>query len=155
MLSDINNIFTLKVCLAFAKWLGTSLNLTESETAWIERSILSKKASANGYDVEISVPVPIIGEVKCNVPINQGVVYGSAQQAGIAKDVNALLNGKTRSNIEVHKYLKFLVLLDTPDIRRATEHFFNKSAFKERVVFVSPGNALTRFDVIYVVFVAP
>ena len=89
VLSDINNIFTLKVTLAFAKWLSAKLNLEQVAQEEIKSSILRAPPNANGYDIEISKPLQIIAEVKCNVPINRGAVYGSAQRDGLARDVNS------------------------------------------------------------------
>lgn len=156
VLGDINNIFTLKVCMAFAKWLGTSLKLSEFEVHEIESAILSKKPSANGFDVEVAEPVSVIVEIKCNVPINQGTVYGSAQRNGIAKDLDSLLNGKSRSKVDPVNSLKFFVLLDTPNIRKATEHFFrNRPEFRENIEFASPSLRPSRRDVVYVVYVSP
>ena len=155
VLSDINNIFTLKVCLAFSEWLGQSLNLNTAVREEMRRSILRNPPNANGYDVEISEPIQVIAEIKCNVPINRGTVYGSAQRDGIAKDVNSLVSGKSKSRLKPDACLKFLVLLDTPEIREATKHFVkNMKQHQERMVFVAPDTKPTRKDQVYIVHVS-
>lgn len=98
VLSDINNIFTLKVSLAFAEWVAGHLALDEVAKRQNVSQIQKTKPNANGYDIEVSEPVKLIAVVKCNVPINGGRVYGSAQRDGIAKDIAALLRGKTKSS---------------------------------------------------------
>ncbi len=155
VLSDINNIFTLKVCLGFAQWLSTALELSDSEREKIENSVLRNSPNANGYDLEISEPRKIIAEVKCNVPINRGAKYGSAQRNGITKDIESLLHGKSKSKmIPDDDCLKFMVMLDTPQIREATDHFVkNLKQFQERIVFASPDIRPDDPDKIYVVYV--
>jgi hypothetical protein len=50
--------------------------------------------------------------------------------------------------------LKFLVLLDTPNIRKATEHFFkNMKQHQDRIVFVTPSLRPDSLDKVYVVHV--
>jgi hypothetical protein len=72
LLSDINNIFTLKVTLAFSEWVSNHLALNDTAKQEIISQIQKAKPNANGYDIEVSGPVKIIAEVKCNVPINDG-----------------------------------------------------------------------------------
>lgn len=154
VLSDINNIFTLRVTLAFVEWLSDRLKLDEDERKHVRSEVLNTKPNANGYDLEIADPVHIVAEVKCNVPINQGTVYGSAQRDGIAKDVASLVEGKSKSSVDPEKCLKFMVLLDKPEIRQATDHFVkNMKVHRDRMVFVQPGTSLDAEDKVYVVFV--
>lgn len=155
VLSDINNIFTLKVTLAFAEWLSEKLKLDQVAREEIKFSILRNPPNANGYDIEISTPLQVIAEVKCNVPINRGAVYGSAQRDGIAKDVGSLINGKNKSKMHPDVCLKFLVLLDTPEIRDATQHFVkNMKQHRDRIMFAGPDTKLERKDRVYVVHVS-
>jgi len=154
VLSDINNIFTMKVCLGFVQWLSKSLGLSDSVRQHIEYSTLRNSPNANGYDVEISDPINVIAEVKCNVPINRGAVYGPAQRNGIAKDVESLIRGKNKSRMVPDECLKFLVLSDTPNIRQATKHFFkNMRKHQDKIVFVSPDVRPEQLDKVYVVHV--
>jgi len=155
VLGDINNIFTLKVTHAFTDWITSALNLSSSVKEDITQSVLNTKPSTNGYDIEISEPIKIIAEVKCNIPINGGSVYGSAQKNGIQKDINALMCGKSKSSINPEQYLKFMVFLDLPEIRKATEHFIkNLKKYKEDISFIDDSSNVYTPDKIYVVFVS-
>jgi hypothetical protein len=154
VLSDINNIFTLKVCVGFVQWLADKLNLSEDVQRHIELSILKNPPNANGYDVEISDPIKVVAEIKCNVPINRGAVYGSAQRNGIAKDVESLILGKTKSRMKPNECLKFLVFLDTPNIRAATTHFIkNMKQHREAVVLAASDVKPDNVEKLYVVHV--
>lgn len=155
LLSDINNIFTMKICLEFGSWLGNTLDLNAKARSELRDSILRSKSSTNGFDLEIREPIGIVAEVKCNVPINGGSIYGSAQRNGIVKDIKGLMEGKTKSRAETSECLKFLVLLDTPEIRAATRHLVkNLKEHKDAVVFVEPGLKPDRRDKLYVVHVS-
>src|SRR5213080_4738797 len=152
VLSNINNIFTLKVSLGFSAWLCESLKLSAVVRENIRRSILNNPPNANGYDVEVSEPIKVIAEVKCNVPINRGTFYGSNQRVGIAKDVNSLFAGKSKSRMKADECLKFLVFLDTPEIREATQHFVkNLKQHRDRIIVAGPDTKLEKTDQIYVV----
>ena len=154
ILSGINNIFTLKVSLAFAKWVTNHLELNERATNQIISQIIRTKPNANGYDIEVSEPVKLIAEVKCNIPINGGRVYGSAQKNGIQKDIDALLFGKSKSPISPTDYLKFMVFLDLPEIRDATEHFVkNMKNEKERIFLLNNKSIAEDTHKVHVVFV--
>jgi len=154
ILSGINNIFTLKVSLAFAHWISKILKFDQETKNRIISEITTTKPNANGYDIEISAPVKLIAEVKCNVPINGGVVYGSAQKNGISKDIQALINGKSKSSIRPDGYYKFMVLLDKPEIKNATEHFVkNMKSEKERMIFVNKNMRIESTDSVYIIYV--
>jgi len=155
MLSGINNILTLKVTLSFSNWLSERFELDDSVRAELERSVLMAKPNSNGYDIWLGYPVAFVGEVKCNIPINNGLVYGSAQRAGIEKDVIGLLNGKLKASINPEKCLKFLAFLDLPQIRSANEHLQSVSEIcKRNLVIVGTGMKLNRLDVVYGVYVS-
>jgi hypothetical protein len=154
-LSNINNIFTLKVGLAFIEWLADRLNIDEDIKTRLVQSVLGAQPNTNGYDILLSQPIPVIAEVKCNLPINGGTVYGSAQRNGIEKDIVSLLQGKTKAAINCLECLKFMVFLDRQEIRKATEHFGrNLKEHKNKLVFVSEQTTLHRTDVVYIVYVA-
>ena len=154
ILSDINNIFTVKVTLAFVEWLVMRLGVDEATRLATISEVLSTKPNSNGYDIEISDPIQVIAEVKCNVPINRGNVYGSAQRNGILKDVVSLIQGKNKSTTDPQDYLKFLVLLDKPEIRQATCQLVdNMKEYKDRMVFVKPDTRIVSRENIYVVYV--
>lgn len=154
VLNDINNIFTLKVTVAFIHWLSTRLGLDETTRARIMSNVLSTKPNANGYDIKISDPIEVVAEVKCNVPVNCGTVYGAAQRNGIAKDISSLIHGKSKSFIDPKMYKKFMVFLDTPEIRQATQHFVkNMKKDQDRIVLVDTDVSIDSLEKVYVVFV--
>lgn len=154
VLSDINNIFTLKVSLAFAEWVTKHLEINAEAERQIITQILETKPNANGYDIEVTEPVKIIAEVKCNIPINGGNVYGSAQKNGIAKDIDALINGKSKSLISPSEYLKFMVFLDMPEIRDATEYFVkNMKNEKERISYLGDDLKAKDTSKVYIAYV--
>jgi len=154
VLSDINNIFTLKVTLAFSEWVSNHLALNDTAKQEIISQVQKAKPNANGYDIEVSGPVKIIAEVKCNVPINGGKIYGSAQKNGITKDINALIKGKSKSSIDPVGYLKFLVLLDIPEIRDATDNFVNSmKEEKKRIVFLDDDSKAEDTSKVYIAYV--
>jgi hypothetical protein len=99
VLADINNVFTLKVSLDFVDWLAGCFKLPDEDALRIRESVLATKPSTNGFDIHIPSPIKAVAEVKCNVPINKGNKYGSAQRTGIEKDVTALLQGKPKAKV--------------------------------------------------------
>jgi len=155
VLSDINNILTLKVSLAFTHWISARLRLDRDTARRIEAQVLATKPNANGYDIELSDPLKMVAEIKCNIPINGGRIYGSAQRNGIAKDIDALVNGKSKSPMQTADCLKFMVFIDTPEVRAATDHFVkNMKEHKERICFVGGETTISSVDKVHVVFVA-
>ncbi|MCF6207983.1 MAG: hypothetical protein L3J61_01155 [Ghiorsea sp.] len=117
---------------------------------------LESKPNTNGYDVWLGYPVSFVAEVKCNVPINKGSIYGSAQRKGIEKDVIGLVNGKRKASILPQTCLKFFVFLDTPEVRAANEHLLTVSdIFKQNMLFNYDNNTVSRTDVIYGIYVSP
>ena len=155
VLSDINNIFTLKVSLAFAQQVATYLSIKQPTTELIVSNLLQTKPNANGYDIELSEPIKLIAEVKCNIPINGGKVYGSAQKNGIAKDIDALINGKSKSTVSPEHYYKFMVFLDIPEVRKATEHFVkNMKEGKELISFIDDNSRVESTSNVYIIYVS-
>ncbi len=151
VLADINNLLTLKVSLSFVEWVASRLDLDESAKLELVNSILAAKPNSNGFDLWLGSPVAFVAEVKCNVPINGGSIYGSAQRNGIEKDILALLNGKVKASLVPTTCLKFMVLLDLPEIRSATAHFARTSkTCGDKLVFDMDQ---IRTDVVYVVYV--
>jgi hypothetical protein len=156
VLADINNILTLRVSLAFVAWVSARLNLNAQATHELQTTILASKPNANGFDVWLDHPVAFVGEVKCNVPINNGSIYGAQQRHGIEKDMTSLLEGKRKATIDPKSCLKFLAFLDRPEIRQANQHLLGVSRIcRGRLVFVADGTELNRNDIVYGVYVAP
>lgn len=155
VLSDINNSFTLKVSIAFAEWLAKLLEFDPVARSEMQQGILATKPNANGYDIEITHPKKVIAEVKCNIPINNGAVYGSAQKHSIVKDIEALLKGKSKSKVNPSEFLKFMVFLDRDEIRQATKNLVkNLTSLRDNIRFVEGAEDLTSKDFVYIVFVA-
>ena len=154
VLSDINNILTLKVTLAFADWLVQQYNLDKEAEATLKSIILDSKPNTNGYDIWLGYPTAFVGEVKCNIPINKGFKYGSQQRIGIEKDIKGLLNGKRKAFITPKQCPKFLAFLDLPEIRKANEHLLKVSSIcRENLVFVANGDDISRLDIVHGVYV--
>lgn len=122
VLSDINNLITLRLAFSLADWICEKFDMLEGDKKIAFDTIRSSKPNANGFDIELSVP-NIVAEIKCNIPINGGKVYGSAQRNGLQKDIEGLLNGKSKSSKNASESLKFLGLYDTAEVRAATDHF--------------------------------
>lgn len=96
-LQDINNILTMKVTLSFVSWLSDHYKLDQSARNELRQIALESKPNSNGYDIWLGYPVCFVGEVKCNMPINNGTIYGSAQKLGIERDIHGLLRGKRKA----------------------------------------------------------
>ncbi len=127
-LSDINNALTMQLTLGFLDWVATALPLDLAAISRIRSAVLSTKPSSNGYDIHCYEPIPFVAEVKCNIPINGGNLYGAAQKAGILKDVEALLQGKSKGFPVSRESLKFMVFLDLPEVRAANEHLVRSNS---------------------------
>ncbi len=141
ILSGINNIFTLKVSIAFITWVSDFLQLTREEKEKIISDFINTKPNTNGYDIELDSLCKLVAEVKCNVPINKGKIYGSAQRVNIEKDINNLLNGKSKSKIKPFSFFKFMVFLDTEEIRAATKHFVQShTQYRDKIIFLKKEN---------------
>ncbi len=154
VLSDINNILTMKVALSFIAWVSKSLRLDPKAREEAARIVLEAKPNSNGYDAWLGYPVAYVAEVKCNLPINGGNIYGAAQRKGIEKDLDGLLNGKRKAHIMPQKCLKFFAFIDLPEVRQANKHLASvNEIFKENVLFIPKDAELTRTDIIYGVYV--
>ena len=152
-LSGINNILTLKVTLGFVNSLSERLKLSAETKSILISEIQNTKPNTNGYDVELSTTQKIIAEVKCNIPINGGDTYGSAQKTGIIKDIKALREGKSKSNMNPEGCLKFLVFLDLPEIKTATQKLIKNLDTRDDIIFVNKLTNLTLTDKIYIMYV--
>ncbi|MEE1064304.1 MAG: hypothetical protein UH071_11625 [Paludibacteraceae bacterium] len=119
-LSNINNIVTLKVTNLFIEKLVNDDFIGEDQGCRMKADVNSTSANANGYDVEYTTDIRgeknILAEVKCNIPVGDKH-FGSAQKAGILKDIEGLLNGeeKSKSKANVGSYFKFMVFMDYED----------------------------------------
>jgi len=153
--SDINNILTLRVSLAFVDWVSVQFKLDAKAKFELKSMVFNAKPNANGFDVWCSNPIAFVGEVKCNIPINKSSVYGAAQRHGIEKDVTNLLQGKRKAAINPQSCLKFLAFLDRAEIRSANEHLLRVSKkCKDRLIFVSEETEFDRRDIVYGIYVS-
>jgi hypothetical protein len=151
-LSDINNTLTLRLTLGFLKWAAQTLSLAEEDVELLRAQILASKPSSNGYDVQFHAP-PFIAEVKCNVPINGGAVYGSAQQSGVLADVRVLMEGKFKAQDAPENALKFMVFMDLPNVRLANEKLIkNNPRLQGRLVPLPTDAPPSDPNVVYAVY---
>lgn len=155
VLSNINNIITMKVTCSFVEWLAVQMNWNDEVTELAVNSIISTKPNANGYDVEIEIGGrSIIAEVKCNRPINGGYAYGAAQRHGIEKDVKSLVEGKSKSKMVPSDCLKFMVFIDLPEVRKATQMCLDtRIDHGNSICFYRDGIVTDDKSKVYVVFV--
>ena len=99
-LSDINNTFTFRATVQLLKVLKGQFSTISAEIFNKElEKLYNTKSNSNGYDLTLSRP-PIIGEVKCNIPINAGDRFGSAQENGIIKDLESTLRNQSATSQE-------------------------------------------------------
>lgn len=159
VLSNINNIITLRLTLKFIENIASLFNLTHESKTKIINTIQNINPNSNGFDVEIENPIKIVAEVKGNIPINGGASFGSAQRNGILKDFKLLKNGKLKSNVANTKdFYKFFVLPDTEKTRTAIKMFLeklkNQNEYKNYSFEILSEDAKDlNKDIIYIVFV--
>jgi hypothetical protein len=110
LLSQINNIFTLRTTNLFLLWIEKNFGLSSDIIQSYSEEINTLKPNSNGFDVRLD-DRKILAEVKCNKPFLENT-FGSAQKNGIIKDINGLLFGKAKEKINTNKYFKFLVVYD-------------------------------------------
>jgi hypothetical protein len=110
VLSDINNVFTLKLTLTATEWICKNFGLNKKVKTEILKKIDSVKPNTNGYDIVIDEP-KIVAEVKCVFPSNNGDKYLAAQRNGILNDAIKLINGKKQLS-DTSNYYKFLFVIN-------------------------------------------
>lgn len=153
-LSDVNNIITLKLTLGFIETLALIFGFSESEKATVIEAVQAVSPNANGFDIEIREPVKLVAEVKGNIPVKNGAVFGAAQKKGILKDLHSLKNGKTKSVVLPDDFYKFMVLPDTEMTKVAMDKLTSSikdDGYKFEVISGRVKQLST--DTIYVVFV--
>lgn len=117
VLSNINNVLTLLATKAIANNIIDTLKLGEAERETILSDIDSKKASSNGFDIQIDSPIKILVEVKCNALIN-GKQLGAAQINGILEDARKLRMESVRHQkikINTDDYVKIVAVVNFGD----------------------------------------
>ncbi|MBO7194868.1 MAG: hypothetical protein J6V27_02370 [Alistipes sp.] len=151
-LSNINNIITLKVCLAFVKSLSPKY-ISEDVATKVIKDILSTHANTNGYDVQCEDGYfPFLAEIKCNIPCGKdGKKFGAAQYKSIINDIDGLINGKSKaSNTSVRNYYRFMVFLEYDGVRDAAKDLFNK--FGDEIALLEDTDQLDKSK-IYLAFI--
>jgi hypothetical protein len=111
VLSDINNVFTLKLTLTATEWLCQNFSVASKLKKDILNRIDEIKPNTNGFDILINEPnLKIVAEVKCVFPSNNGSKYFAAQRNSILDDAYKLVNGKKQLP-DTNKYHKFLFII--------------------------------------------
>lgn len=112
-ITNINNLITFESTVMACNLICDILNFDEAAKTKILNDIKSTSANTNGYDIEHRGETPFICEVKANIPSGGKAVFGAQQMNQLIKDVNYLLNGKTKSSIDpsaLGGYYKFLCM---------------------------------------------
>lgn len=162
-LSNINNIVTLKITNLFIEKLCDDEFISNVQKDEMIENSNKQKANANGYDVEYTAhgnlkdSKNILAEVKCNIPVCKEQ-FGSAQKAGILKDIEGLLNGeeKSKSSLSTTKdYFKFMVFMDyTEDgcnVRKSVNELL--TPYKEKVIITSDKVKDVDKDHVYIIYI--
>lgn len=155
-LSDINNIITYKTTIRFMEWLSEHFPYVKDNYHYYLKQILGTKPSGNGYDIMVTGDIIILAEVKCNKPINNGFKFGSAQKNGIIKDIQGLVEGKSKvKSIDPREAYKFLVVYDFGEhTLKATEYLIKNIPFEYRgKVEIYEDHTQLTIDKVYVVFI--
>lgn len=152
VLSCVNNLLTYKLTLAFAHWISKRLSFSSDQKDLIIKSVEQTSVNKNGYDVLIE-NLHIVAEVKCNIPLtdddgNKTDKFGGNQKSGIKKDIEKLRKYKDNA-------LNFMVLLDTPSVRKAFDEYQSALSQKLNVTFVivNPDTNFSDTSNIYITFI--
>lgn len=136
LLSCINNIITLRATDEFVLRLHRDGFITSAEKNDIWEAVHAQHANTNGFDVKYDGKKKIIAEVKCNIPVN-GTSFGAAQEEGILDDIDHLLHGKAKANIQdISAYYKFMVILNCKHAEESMDKIINKTEHVKR--YTSP-----------------
>ena len=127
LLSCINNMITLRATDSFVLKLYQDGFIDSKEKVGIGKIVDKQHANANGYDVKYVGNKKIIAEVKCNIPVNE-TSFGAAQERGIIKDIEHLLDGKKKKQPikDIADYYKFMVILDCEHAQESMEKIIKK-----------------------------
>lgn len=150
LLSCINNMITLRATDSFVLKLYQDGFIDSKEKVGIGKIVDKQHANANGYDVKYVGDKKIIAEVKCNIPVNE-TSFGAAQERGIIKDIEHLLDGKKKKQPikDIADYYKFMVILDCEHAQESMEKIIKK---RENVKLYTSPAELDKENV-YVIYV--
>jgi hypothetical protein len=164
--SNIHAVITLRLTFALVDWLEKTLNLPQEQARVINDVADAAKPFESGFDLDSENP-NIIGEVKGNIPVRGGSVFGAAQVKGLTNDARQMFGlppiGKTAEtmspNSKIHRpklseALKFLAVYDSQSVREAAVNWMAsfQNAHKGRKVKLAEGVTNFDSDTVYVVF---
>lgn len=155
-LKDIHNIITYKTTVCFLNWLSERFPSVKLNYQALLNQVINSKPNQNGYDICIHGEPNIVAEVKCNKPISNGYRFGAEQKRGIIKDIDGLINGKSKEvSIDTTVAYKFMVFYDFGDytLSAVQHHIKNLSTeLKDRVLFYDKSQQL-EFNKVYIVII--
>jgi hypothetical protein len=164
VLSNINNIVTLKVTNLFIDKLYTDRFILEGQKGKMMANVNGTRANANGYDVVYTAKnnneINILAEVKCNIPV-EGGNFGANQKKGIKEDIKGLLNGKNKQPINgLKNYFKFMVLMDyeyeNHNVRESVKNLLKNTQYKVKYYDENchDGKCQLDNDHVYIIFIS-
>lgn len=112
-ITNINNLITFESTIMACNLICDILEFDEATKAQILYDIKNTSANTNGYDIEYRGHAPFVCEVKANIPSGGKDFFGAQQTNQLVKDINCLLNGKTKSAVapaELCECYKFLCM---------------------------------------------
>jgi hypothetical protein len=164
--SNVHAVITLKLTFALVDWLQASLKLTPGQAAALHDATDAVRPFESGFDLDSSDP-DLIAEVKGNVPVKGGTVFGAAQLRGLTNDVRQMFGlpptGRSVDTLstraKIHRpnlgnALKFLGVFDSPRIRSAAGKWMETFRKAHPGHKVQLAEDVTHFqpDTVYVVF---
>ena len=147
----------MQVTEQFVAFLEHQHIIDSKQKDQILNQINAVNANSNGYDIQYSGPIlngkGLLAEVKCNIPVN-AKSFGAAQQAGIIKDINGLMSGKTKSSIDnVTSYYKFMVFLDGDRVQDAVDKLLKSKPNIRTAIFPTDIRELNT-ETVYIVILS-
>lgn len=170
VLSNIHNIITMKVTEAFINKLEDGF-INPDQADRMKSLVNNTSANANGYDVRYDESTKldikkgdkkILAEVKCNLPYNK-LTFGSDQKKRIIEDIDGLLNGKTKEEIEkTDEYYKFMVFLSYENGEgKSVEKSVGKliknlsdEKYKGKLEYYKDASAISTKEKVYIIFIS-
>lgn len=154
-LSKVNNRITTLATIGFVDYLLARDFIPAPQAEEMKITIRSQHANANGYDIKHLDGVPIIAEIKCNIPVKRDE-FGAAQTNGIKDDITGLLHGKKKEKSP--DAFKFMVILNTDrayagtDTGRAIERLLSGvSKSGGSVAAIPDDNSMLEKNIVYLV----
>ncbi len=150
-ISNINNLITLKVTLAFIDEI-CRLGIIDLEQAGkIREEVDRQHPNTNGFDVcceKEKEGIDFIAEVKCNIPVG-GDEFGAAQMNGIIKDLEGMMGEKKNhekyQTSDCHKFMVLLEMQDGNKVKDAMQNLLkNNKEYKDVCVELENKNIDTK-----------